>query len=131
MGYPTLVSLSAVAIVIGSYVIPKRLGFGQEYKDLLLPVILVTVPVLVTGFYTKANSDAETRVKYLQIAADILNRGPPTKEAEEINIRKWAFNLIKQYSPVEIDEATERAMIYGKADIHEAPDTATGTGIVR
>jgi hypothetical protein len=121
-------TLSAVAIVIGSYVIAKRLGFERQYKDLLLPVILVTVPVLVTGFYTNANSEAETRVKYLQIAADILNRGP---RQDEINIRKWAFNLIKQYSPVEIDEATERAMIYGRADIHEAPDTLEGTGTVK
>lgn len=59
-----------------------------------------------------------------------MNRGPP-KEAEEINIRKWAFDLIKQYSPVEIDEATEQAMIYGRADIHEAPDTLEGTGTVK
>lgn len=56
MGHATLISLSAVAIVIGSHVIAKRLGFEQEYKDLLLPVILVTVPVLVTGLYTKANT---------------------------------------------------------------------------
>ena len=126
MECPTLVSLGLVAIVIGLYAVAKCLGFEQEYKDLLLPVILVTVPVLVTQSYTKAISAAEIKVKYVEIAADILSR-PPSKEPDVIDMRKWASTLIKKYSPVEINEATERAMIYGTADIHEKPDTMEGT----
>ncbi|MGI8427177.1 MAG: hypothetical protein ACR2M4_11410 [Actinomycetota bacterium] len=96
----------------------------------MLPLILVTVPVFLTQAYTKAISAAEIKVKYVQIASDILSR-PPSKEPDVIDMRKWATTLIKKYFPVEVNEATERAMIYGRADIHEAPDTLDSTGTAK
>jgi len=130
MECPTLLSLGLVALVIGVYAIAKCFGVEQDYKDLVLPLILVTVPVFLTQAYTKAISAAEIKVKYVQIASDILSR-PPSKEPDVIDMRKWATTLIKKYFPVEVNEATERAMIYGRADIHEAPDTLDSTGTAK
>jgi hypothetical protein len=131
LGQLVLVLIVVLTVVVLVVHIVK-LVLGKEYKDLVWPVFVATVPIVVTQVYTKAISDAEIRVEYIQIAVDILNGGPSNKEGpqpgSQEDIRKWAVKLINHYSPVKMDEATKRAIIYGSADIHEKPDTGEGTG---
>jgi hypothetical protein len=137
-----VVALVVVLIGICLHKIARRLGLGEDFKKLMLwPVIIAVVPVVVTEVYTKAISDAEIGVKYVEMGVGILGLNTEKSGAEECpkqgsheRIRKeWAVELINKNSPVPIEKAIAEALICisGRADIHEAPDKLNSTGTVR
>ena len=132
MDYLTLgLSLCGVVILIlmGAW-IGKWLGLG----DVVWPIILAVVPILVTQVYTKAISDSELRLKYVEMGIGILGLDPAKPRPAESTLshdeRSWAVDLVNWYSDVRMSEGTKQALIRGTADIHEQPDKLESTGTV-
>lgn len=72
--------------------------------SLLVPVVIA----FVGNEYSSALKESENRLRYTELAIEILNE-PPTGTNK--NIRGWAIDVVNKYSGVPIDEQTKKEML--------------------
>ena len=72
--------------------------------SLLVPIVIA----FVGNEYSSALKESENRLRYTELAIEILNE-PPTGSNK--NIRGWAIDVVNKYSGVPIDEKTKLEML--------------------
>lgn len=80
----------------------------QIVSSLAASVAAVVIPIIlavVGNKYTRSLKERETRAKFVELALDQL-KTPPTPENE--NIRKWAIEVVNQYSGVALNAAAKK-----------------------
>ena len=104
----------------------------ELYKDVALTFSALLTPLIVAvlgGWYNLNIKDSENRVRYVELAIELL-RAQPTQETAAL--RAWAVEVLERNSPVGLaKDAKEQLKSYplaislsGKA---EASGSATGT----
>jgi len=86
-------------------VIWDKLG---SISGLIASVLIPVVIAIVGNEYTTAIKEAENRVKYTEIATEILT-SEATKATQ--NIRGWAIDVLNKHSGVEINEPTRQELL--------------------
>ena len=71
-------------------------------------VLVPLVIAFVGNRYSSALKESENRLRYTELAIEILIE-PPTGTSK--NIRGWAIDVVNKYAGVPIDEKTKREML--------------------
>ncbi len=72
--------------------------------SLLVPIVIA----FVGNEYSSALKESENRLRYTELAIEILNEPPvPTNK----NIRGWAIDVVNKYSGVPINSKTKQEML--------------------
>ena len=91
--------------------------FSEQFK--ILASLLVPLMIALVGhWYTSALKEKDIQSKYVEIAISILNSEPNESTR---NLRKWAVDIINEYSPKKMSEETQREL--DKNTIYSAYDT--------
>ena len=78
-------------------------------KIKIIFTILTPITILISGYLINLTlQENEIKVKYIEIAIDIL-KTEPTKENTEL--RLWAIKIIKEYSQIAISPEIELELI--------------------
>src|SRR5713226_3775060 len=106
---PNLELFGHIVSIIKTNVIP----FGAKIMETILTpsfaaIVMSGVIAYVGWKYTDAIKDREIKVKFIEIATNIL-REPPKKDA--INLRTWAVQIINRYSEIKLSAAAEKDLI--------------------
>lgn len=75
----------------------------------IIASIFIPIAVVIIGnMYSSALKESETQVRYVELAVEILKEKPSDKKH---NLRKWAVDLINNYSEIEIDSQTREELL--------------------
>ncbi len=92
---------------------------GWDKLEILAKVIAAVLIPIVVGFYTlefrKASANAEQSKidqEYLRLSIGILSENRKKEEKDEV-LRNYAVDLMKKYTPVEMNPSVEEALRAG------------------
>lgn len=80
----------------------------SSLSAIIASIFIPIAVVLIGNMYTSALKESETRVRYVELAVEILKEKPSGKKD---NLRKWAVDLINNYSEIEIDAQTREELL--------------------
>ncbi len=91
---------------------PKK-DCWDKWKIVL--TILTPIAIIFSGYFIKvtlqkneiAVRNVEISVKFIEIATDILSDKPTE---DNIELRNWAIQILKKYSPIEITPEVEKQL---------------------
>lgn len=87
----------------------------METLNIIIKIVsTILIPVMVVWFgnrVSRAIKEKEIRVKYIEIAIDILKEKPDEKEQE---IRQWAINVINEFSELKLPETVQQTLVKDK-----------------
>ena len=79
--------------------------FTGLIASLLVPIVIA----FVGNEYSSALKESENRLRYTELAIEILNEPPLPRNQ---NIRGWAIDVVNKYSGVPINNETKQEMLY-------------------
>lgn len=103
----------------------KKRDEGKNYsrKEFIFEIIkLILIPIIIAAlsiYYTYSQKENEIRVKYVELAIDIL-KSQKTKENKHLRI--YARDIIKEYSIVKLNKNVEKEFLNFKFDPFSAYD---------
>lgn len=80
----------------------------SSLSAIIASIFIPIAVVLIGNMYTSALKESETRVRYVELAVEILKEKPSGKKD---NLRKWAIDLINNYSEIEINAQTREELL--------------------
>jgi len=79
-----------------------------ESVSKIFSILFIPIIVLWLGnAYTSSENEKSRRSEYIKIAVGILQEKP---EEEKKDIRKWAINIINQYSDVKLEDSAKKQL---------------------
>lgn len=103
----------AISRHIISFIKTKVIPFGAKVIGTILTpsfaaIVMSGVIAYVGWIYTDAIKDREIKVKFIEIATNIL-REPPKKD--DTSLRTWAVQIINRYSEIKLSDAAKKDLI--------------------
>lgn len=87
----------------------------EFFSKILSSLATILIPILVVWLGNKLSNafkEKEIRLKYIEMAIDVLKEKP---EDEDHDIRKWAIDVISEYSEIELPKTAQKRLLKDQA----------------
>ncbi len=89
----------------------EKLNNWEKLKIVTTTISIIIIPLVIAflgNVYSKSIKEKEIQGKFVELSIQILKEKPTN---ENVNIRKWAINVINEYSGVKLDNEAEKDLI--------------------
>jgi hypothetical protein len=98
----------------------------------------VAIPLIIalSGYFIQtAIKEREIRIRYVELAINILREPRETSKNENDALRSWAIEVLSRYSPIELNEdikreLTKRPIFIGTGNMVLQPPSASLKGTI-
>ena len=88
----------------------------------IIPAVIALVALIINSGLKKH----DVSMNYMELAMDVLRL--PQDSDPNLELRKWALDIFKEYSPVPLDENLQDKIREGKTTLPPDPDKVIGGG---
>lgn len=81
------------------------------YSKVISSIATILIPILVVWMgnrLSRAFKEKEIRLKYIEMAIDVLKEKP---ESKDLDIRQWAIDIITEYSEIELPKTAQTRLL--------------------
>lgn len=100
----------------------KSVDWLQLWRDFAPVISLALVPVLVGWMQSRSASEA-VREQYVALAIGIISKS--IQEQPDVDLRKWAVEIVKTSAPVQLSDALANKLSGGAVTLSSASGTLT------
>lgn len=91
------------------------MGKIESISKIISSLGTIFIPIIIVWISNKLSNtfkERDIRLKYIQVAIDILKEKP---EDKDLDMRQWAIDVLSEYSEIELPKTAKNRLIHEQA----------------